>query len=102
MNCIDSIYALNSFYLKKLGDLQTSDGNIHCKMTVENEDDEMIAYRMALQVMAQTTSIVFGYLVGLSDGNIKKAEEIMDQMTARQRKDLSDKYGMFLKKMDRN
>jgi hypothetical protein len=101
-NTIKSLYALNSFYLKKLSELNNVGGNIHAKLSIENDSDDRDAYRLACKMMAQTTSIVFGYLMGLTFGDIKKTQDLMAEMISRQMRDLDEKYGTFYKNLDRD
>lgn len=101
-NPIKSLYALNSFYLQKISELNNMGGNIHAKMSIDNEKEDMDAYRLACKMMAQTTSIVFGYLMGLTFGDIKKTQDLMAEMIGRQMRDLEEKYGTFYKSLDRD
>jgi len=101
-NPIKSIYALNSFYMKKIAELNNVGNNIHAKISMDNEQEEMEAYQMALKIMAQTTSNAFGYIMGLTFGDMKKTQNLMAEMFGRQMRDLEEKYGEFYKNLDRD
>jgi hypothetical protein len=94
-----TITALNDFYLRKLGQLTDKNGVIYSTAEADNTDYESKSYALAVDVMYQSMSIMYGILIGLDNGKIENVCGIMKNMVNKRIDLLTENYRVVLERI---
>ena len=74
---IKTIHALNKFYLEKISKMEHKDRCIHSGIHKDSFDSDRDVFETSMKVVFQTMSMTFGYVMAMTQGDIRKSKGIM-------------------------